>query len=190
MSTPIATLYLPGLGGRYDGLRKAAISWWPRKYNAKVIPMNWTGDETYEQKKRRVEALVGECEGQVIIIGESAGAAMGLILAHENPQVSYIGFCGKIGGASSTGEYYFDKIPAFREMLPEADRIRSILSTEAKDRMITVRAYKDIYLSLRDNTLPDVRQIVLPSIGHLTTIILGITLLRYGLLRAVRALSE
>jgi hypothetical protein len=185
-------IYLPGLGGNYDGLRTFAIKRWNRPNRQAIfVPMNWTHkDETFEQKKSRLLKAIEQAEGQVVLIGESAGAAMGLVVAHENPSVKFIAYCGKIGGAKSTGQFYYDRVPAFATMLPRADSIRESLTDTEKSRMRTVRAYKDLFLSLRDNTIPGVKQIVLPSVGHLTTIVLGITIFRYGLLRAVKELTN
>ncbi len=189
--TKITVLYLPGLGGNYDSARKFIVSLWPRKYNARLLPLNWTDkNESFEQKKARLHKAISNAEGQVVLVGESAGASMGLILAHENPDLKFIGFCGKIGGAKSTGDFYFRTVPAFATMLPQADGLRDVLTDDEKSRMMVVRAYKDIFLSLRDNTIPGARQIVLPSLGHLTTIFLGITILRYGIFRAVKQLTN
>lgn len=187
----VTVLYLPGLGGNYDPMRQRIVRFWPKKYNARVLLLDWTDkSESFEQKKARIHDEVSRAEEKVILIGESAGAAMGIIIAHENPEVGFIGFCGKIGGEKSTGDFYFKTVPAFREMLPIADDIRDSLTSEEKSRMVTVRAYKDIFLSRRDNTLPGVRDIVLPSLGHITTIFLGITILRYGLFRAIKHLAN
>ena len=185
-------IYLPGLGGKYDRFRIWALKLWRRRNrNVVFLPMDWTSPhESFLEKKSRVIGVVSDSEGQVVIIGESAGAAMGLLIAREIPHVKFIAFCGKIGGAKSTGSFYYERVPAFADMLPLADTVRSNLTVHEKSRMITVRAYKDMFLSLRDTTIPGVRQIVLPSIGHLTTIVLGITILRFGLFRAIRQLTK
>ncbi len=189
--TKITVLYLPGLGGNYDLARKFIIRLWPRTYNARLLPLDWTDkNESFDQKKARLRDEISKAEGQVVLVGESAGASMGLILAHENPDLKFIGFCGKIGGAKSTGDFYFRTVPAFASMLPQADELRGVLTDNEKSRMMVVRAYKDIFLSLRDNTIPGVQQIVLPSLGHLTTIFLGITVLRYGIFRAIKQLTK
>lgn len=186
----IAVLYLPGLGGEYDALRARAISWWPKRYNAVMVPMNWTDKyETLAQKIIRIQQAITQAEGQVILVGESAGAAIGLVVAHENPNVKFVAYCGKIGGAATTGERYYERVPVFRELLPLADAIREKLSDSEKKRMRVVRAYNDRFLSLRDNTIPGVAETILPSIGHLTSIVLGITVLRYALLRAIDELK-
>ncbi len=190
--TQTTVFYIPGLGGRYDMLRELALKLWNRTNRRVVfVSMNWTDKtETFQQKKERLHSMIMKAEGQVIVIGESAGAAMGLIITREDPAVKYIAFCGKIGGAASTGDFYYKTVPAFREMLPLADAIRGNLTADEKSRMITVRAYKDIFLSKRDNTIPGVKDITLPSLGHITTIFLGITILRYGLFRAINLLSK
>ena len=185
-------IYLPGLGGKYDRFRMWALKLWKRRdRNVVFLPMDWTSPyESFIEKKSRVIRAVSDSEGQVVIIGESAGAAMGLLIAHEMPHVKFIAFCGKIGGAKSTGSFYYERVPAFADMLPLADTVRTNLRADEKLGMITVRAYKDLFLSVRDTTIPGVRQIVLPSVGHLTTIVLGITILRFGLLRAIRQLTK
>ncbi|MEO5691086.1 MAG: alpha/beta hydrolase [Candidatus Saccharimonadales bacterium] len=186
----ITVLYLPGLGGNYDAFRRLMLRLWPNKYNVQLVAMNWTDQgETFEQKKSRIQQVIAGADGTVVVIGESAGAAMGLILAHENPAVRFIAYCGKIGGAASTGDYYYKRIPAFHDMLPMADVIRNKITDAEKSQMMVVRAYKDLFLSERDNTIPGVKQIILPSLGHLTTIILGITILRYGLFYAIKRLA-
>ena len=187
----ITVLYLPGLAQVKDALRERAISWWPKRYNARLVPMNWEDqDETFEQKKRRVEDAIAEAEGKVVLIGESAGASMGIIVARENPEVSYIGFCGKIGGAKETGEHYYELIPTFRQALPMADEAKHSLSDTDRKRMMVVRAYRDLFLSKNDNIIPGVRDIVLPSVGHNLSIILGVTLLRFQLFRAIKILTK
>lgn len=191
LMTKITVFYLPGLGGKYDNLRSSALKLWPRQYNATLLPMNWNDpNESYAQKKARVEDAIARATGQVVLVGESAGASMAFIVASQHPAVKFVGYCGKIGGAASTGDYYYERVPAFADMLPRADTLREQLSDIDKRRMITVRAYKDIFLSLRDNTIDGVRQITLPSFGHLTTIILGITIFRYGLFRAIKILMR
>lgn len=184
----LTVIYLPGLGGRYDRQRQLALRFWPKRYNARLLPMHWTSEESYQDKKARVHAAVEQARGQVILIGESAGAAIGLVVASENPRVKFIAYCGKIGGAASTGEEYYERVPAFRELLPQADDVRHAMGESLQSRVVTVRAYKDLFLSERDTSIPGVRDIVLPSIGHLPTIIVGLTLMRYGLFRAIKLL--
>lgn len=187
----VTVIYLPGLGGEYDAVRRFALKFWPRRHwDVHFLSMDWTDHaESYEQKKARVHEAISKVGGQVVLIGESAGAAMGLVVAYENKSIKLVTLCGKIGGAKSTGQRYYDRVPAFAELLPYADSIRLNLPNAMKTRIITVRAYNDKFLSLRDTTLPGVKQIVLPSIGHLTTIILGITIFRYGILRAIKELT-
>ena len=190
--TNVTIIYIPGLGGKYDAFRAFALKLWNRSGRRLVfLPMNWTDkNETLEQKKQRIRSEIARAEGQVVLIGESAGAAIGLLMAQENQSLGYIAYCGKIGGAKSTGEHYYKIVPTFHELLPEADHIREQLTDEQKSRMRIVRAYRDLFLSDRDTSLLGVKKITLPSIGHLSTIVLGITILRYGLLRAVKQLTS
>lgn len=185
----LTVIYLPGLGTKYDGARKLALGLWPKKrFEVEFIPMKWTErDGTYQEKRDRVLASIDAAakNGEVVLVGESAGAAMAIACFVLRPNLKLITLCGKIGGAKSTGQNYYEIVPSFSKLLPEADKAKVNLTPEQKDRTITIRALKDTLIAESETVIEGVRQVIVPWVGHITTIFLTLTFFRNVILKNI-----
>lgn len=109
-------IYVPGLGDSFDSARRTALWLW-KLWGVQVtlVPMRWNTSETYEDKYLR---LIGEIKkhNHVIIIGESAGAAMALRATNEMNSVKHcITLCGVCRPTAHIGDGYSNRAPALRQ---------------------------------------------------------------------------
>lgn len=148
--------------------------------------MKWTHrTESVDAKLGRIlDAIDAANHDDIVLVGESAGAAIALVAQNLRPHVGLVTLCGKIGGARTTSPEYFARVPSFADVLPRADYIRERLTDAQRRRIVTVRALVDTSIPQRETTLPGVRQCIVPLVGHLLVILAALTVLRPIVLRA------
>ena len=113
--TKIHVLYIPGLGDSFDAARRLALSYWKVwGITAELVPMNWKTSETYDEKYQRLVAQARRHE-HVIIIGESAGAAMALRVSEDMENIANcITLCGVAKNTAYISTHYDRRAPALR----------------------------------------------------------------------------
>lgn len=172
-------IYIPGLGDKYDNVRKKALKWWPRFHgvSAELVPMNWSIESELAPKIQRLESAIRRAavDGkQVVLVGESAGAAVAL-LSDTTEVKKVITICGVANGAIQIGEGYAKRAAALR---PAVDELRKREKSNSLHKNIhSFRASFDEVVYKKHSVAKGATEHVLWSPGHMITIILGLTLL-------------
>lgn len=181
-------LYIPGLGN-YDRARASALKMW-RVFGVSVqlVSVKWHDGRTYEEKLAEVqkEAEKAIKAGyKVVMIGESAGASLALNAAATLPKLHKIVL---IAGVNSSrlpiSPYTKKRSIAFAQ---SAAGIAKSLEKIDTVKIHTIRALHDAVVSPRFNDIPGAHRHVLPTIGHLATIILCLTILSPFVIRIIKA---
>lgn len=172
-------IYVPGLGDRYNDLRLKALKWWPRFHGvtAEFVPMNWSIESDLASKIQRLETAIRRAvvDGKdVVVIGESAGAAIALI-ADTSGIKKVITICGVANGAIQIGDGYAERAAALR---PAVDELRK-RETAGKlpENIHSFRPAFDEVVYKKHSVAKGATEHVLWSLGHMITIVLGLTLL-------------
>lgn len=180
-------LYIPGLGD-YDRARAFALKAW-RVFgvSTQLVSVKWHDGGTYEEKLAKVR---GEAEKaikagyKVVLVGESAGASLALNAAATLPKLHRVVL---IAGVNSSqlpiSPYTKKRSPAFTQ---SAAGITKSLEKIDTTKIHTVRALRDAVVSPGFNDIPGAHKHVLPTIGHLATIILCLTILSPSIVRIAR----
>lgn len=169
-------IYIPGLGDGYDPIRKLGLRLWRRK-DVKVthIAMHWLDqNETMEQKIERVQTAVNKYpDAETIVVGESAGGAMAIVVAdkfaHDISEVVTV--CGMNFGVANVSPHLYKKNPAFRSVMERADEIHDRLAQQAKDRMFILYSSRDFTVRPRNTLVRGVASKDIGYVGHMTAIL-------------------
>lgn len=179
MSSNTHVIYLPGLGDKYDSLRSKALKWWPRFHDvsAELVPMNWSTEVELQPKIQRVESAIRRAKvdsKEVVVIGESAGAAIALI-SDSSEVKKVLTICGVANGAIQIGDGYAKRAAALR---PAVDELRK---REVADRLPknihSFRAVFDEVVYKKHSVAQGATEHVLWIVGHMITIFMALTLL-------------
>lgn len=180
MSHSLRIIYIPGLGDRYDPLRRASLKLW-RLYGAEVtmVPMLWHSNEEYDAKRKRIEAVIEERAGEpVVLMGESAGGSMALTLyaKYAGQSVSAMTLCGKNTRPDNVSPYLYKRNPAFQESMFNAEAAIATLALAQRQRFISVVPLHDATVPVKQTLLPDCQKMTLPVVGHLLSILAMLTI--------------
>lgn len=166
-------VYIPGLGSNYDGFRRLALKLW-RIYgvSAELTEINWYDNKDFDQKMRQVKQSIENASPHVriIVIGESAGATLALHAA-TFPRVSrVITLCGVAQASTPISSYLQKKSPALFQAT------RSIPDTKVQN-IHSIRAIADPVVGKKYSTAAGARSHIVWTVGHLSTIVICLTIL-------------
>lgn len=174
----IYVIYVPGLGDRYDVVRRVALWTWRfhvRKIRVLFVPMNWSDSvDTYETKVRRIAETISKlpASSRIILIGESAGGAMVLSNWIEDRRVdTIVTVAGKNRGWDGVGERTYVKNPAFREAMKAVEAALPQSSNASRSRVVTVYSPYDTTVPPEDTMIPNAQEITIEARGHLMMIL-------------------
>ncbi|MGB4762551.1 MAG: hypothetical protein WBP12_04330 [Candidatus Saccharimonas sp.] len=185
-------IYLSGLGDRYDSIRGACLWGW-RIYGATVtlVPSRWASSETFDVKVKRVMQVVQEAHDngyRVVLIGESAGGSLALNIYAQVPTLisRVVTLCGKNAQADTVSPRLYRRNPAFRVSMQRVGRAVEQLTRDQRQRVSVVYPLVDAYVPRADTLIPDCHRVRLYSVGHLTSILFGLTFASFVLVREAR----
>jgi pimeloyl-ACP methyl ester carboxylesterase len=180
MKQPLHIIYTPGLGDRYDPARRACLKLW-RLYGARVtmVPMRWRSDETYADKRARVETLLGsESDEKVVLMGESAGGSVALALyaQYADSVAGAMTLCGKNTRSDNVASYLYTRNPAFRDSMRRAESVVDGLSQKQRQKFVSVVPWYDPTVPVQQTLIPGCQKMSLPAVGHLLSILAMLTI--------------
>lgn len=184
-------IYIPGLGDRNDGIRRFLLRFW-RVFGVRteLVPMQWNDGSPYQEKYNRVVLAIKEAKAQgfeVSIIGESAGASMAMnVFASSSSLHRMVSLCGVNSPNAPIAPHIFAKSPAFEESVGNLQASRESVICDRKDQVSSVTALIDTTVPVGVNRISHVRNIRVPSIGHVVTILLCLTIFSFVLIREIR----
>lgn len=189
-------IYIPGLGDRYDIIRRSCLWTW-RLYGANVqlVASEWRGDEALDVKINRIKQTVQTHVNRgrrVVLLGESAGGSLALNTYATMPETiaGVVTLCGKNTRADNVSPRLYRHNPAFRASMQQVDVAARQLTRQQRQRVTSVYPLWDAYVPRVDTLIPDCRQVKLYSVGHLTSILFGLTFGAIVLIREARRLGH
>ena len=167
-------IYIPGLGDHYDSFRRFALRFW-KLYGVTTVPITitWYDKGSLIDKMALVQDAIDTvpADSRIVLLGESAGAALALHVAQSTPRVNrVITLCGVASRNNPIASSMRKKVPALDEA------VRSLPSRPIDD-IHSFRAWRDGVVHSRYSTAEGATQHVLPVIGHLATIAGALTVL-------------
>lgn len=185
----IHIIYIPGFGGRYDTFRLFALrQWLYSRVTTELVPMNWH-QGTFEQKLARIDRAIDRAAGkQIVLVGESAGGSM---VVHQYARrgddiYKAMTLCGKNSHPETVGQTYYDRSPAFQASMARLDYSTKMLSKSQKTKFVSIHPIYDPVVPVRETLLANCRQVRLWAFGHLTVILLALTVFSFAIVRAAK----
>lgn len=169
-------IYIPGLGDRYDGIRRLGLRLWRRPdVVVSHVPMHWLNpEETFDQKIDRIKTRIDLYPGSdVVLVGESAGGAASIVAMDRFRRhiTQLVTICGMNHGASNVNPKLYQKNRAFKEAMLEADSIMQRMSPETKTKMLTVYSSNDFTVRPKNSLINGVEAVDLKTPGHMVAIL-------------------
>ena len=186
-------IYIPGLGDFYGPARKFFFIFWAStRYHRTVecIDVDWEGEPELPPKLRRIEAAIKIAETQgkeVVLIGESAGAVLALLTYASHPRLKrVVTLCGVSSPDIPLGPGVIKRASA----LPRAiERLKKTRLPKTPGVMHSFRAYFDPVIAKEFSIAQGATEHVVPSSGHMPTILFCLSGYSRKLLRIVVASS-
>ena len=181
-------IYVPGLGDTTASGRKFAIRLWKiYGISAVVHQLYWADKEHFAPKLATLLSHIDESAAKgyrVSLVGESAGASavMHAYAARHSTVHRVAHICGKLQGGESVHPSTYSRNPAFAEsmaLLPSS--IATLGRSHLLGRVLSVRPLVDKSVPLPDTIIAGIQTRTIPTVGHMASIALGITVFSWFL---------
>lgn len=144
------------------------------------MPMNWNKG-AFAPKIERVLTKIDElAEGsnKVSLIGASAGASVVLCALAARPDkiASAVSICGKINHPETISAWTYRRNSAFKEAMTALSEILPTLDLETRARIMSIHPLQDSLVPVVDTLIPGARNTLMPTVGHVLSIIIALTL--------------
>jgi pimeloyl-ACP methyl ester carboxylesterase len=173
-------IYVPGLGKARPPIQIFLMkSWRLWGVRSEFFVADWSGEETWEQKSKRladrIAALVEE--GEVVgLVAASAGAsaAVNVYAARPDGVAGIMLLAGMINKPEDIKDRYRRRNPAFVASAREGQRAINDMSSDKLQRVLSVYGLADELVASKYSKIRGARNRRLPIIGHAPTIAAGI----------------
>ena len=169
-------IYLPGLGDRFDPLRRFLLRRWK---SATLIPMIWSSEEGLQQKYTRILEVIRRLDkSTVVLVGESAGATIAITLLSRHPELisRVVTVSGFNHGSEAILPSRRRRNPALYEASQRAEASFEHMPKGSRERITTVYSVFDCVVGAKYSRLEGVAERILYTPGHMASI--GYILLR------------
>jgi len=172
----IHLIYIPGLGDDYDGVRRFVLKFWQqRDVRVTYVPMSWsvTSDDLGAKFERIIRAIDSLPVDRVVLIGESAGAAMALVAAKQfEDQVDHVvTICGKHRNGHNVKPGVYRRNPAFYDVMQRAEAIVETLDEPHKKKISMIYSSRDSLIPNIDTLISGVEAVDIAIPGHKRSIL-------------------
>ncbi len=184
-------VYIPGLGGHNDGLRRFFLRFW-RVFGVKIelVTMNWKDGRGYDEKYQRVVEAVERAQKKgytISLVGESAGASMAMNVFSRLTRIhKLITICGINDSQTPIADYHFVQSPAFKESVSLLDASRESVLKDRADRIISFTALVDNTVPPSKNRILGTKHKTMFSFGHLPTVGLCLSIYSFLIVREIK----
>lgn len=178
-------IIIPGLGNSVGNLIWATNNWRNRGVIPHVFDARWKIEESsLELKLNRAIKLVDDLHSQgkrISLLGNSAGSSFVINMFNTRPNKIHkvIINCGRVRSGDWPW-FTFDQAsassPSFRESVILSESILSKMSDGDKKKIMTLRPLFDEIVPPSTLTIPGATNEVIPSIGHVLSITINVTL--------------
>jgi hypothetical protein len=175
-------IYITGLGDHKIARQQSAINawrWWG--VEPELFQVRWADKEPWESKLKRLLARIDDLRAQgkqVGLVGASAGASalINAYAARKDQLVGAVCIAGKINRPEIIGKRYRAENPAFITSAYNCKEALKTIEPAYRQRILSRYAVFDGVVYRKDSHVPGVHNRVSPTIGHIPTIALQITI--------------
>lgn len=178
-------IYVTGLNDANPTFQKNVIRLW-RIYGVQPVlfQTGWADQISFSEKLERLIQLIDDNTKRgnaVSLIGASAGASMVVAAyARRKETVNGVAFiCGKLRNPQTVGASYYLKNPAFREAMSTLNDNLAQLKKVERARIMSIHPLFDETVVITDTIVTGAKKVVFPTLFHVPTIGLGISLLSF-----------
>lgn len=185
-------IYIPGLGDKkLTGQQKAVNLWRLHRVKPELFVMRWYDSEAFAPKLARLLQVIDKAHKdgyEVSLVAASAGASAAINAFAERPDVikRVVCICGQIMGYDHVSNYTYQCNPSFAESMHRVPASIARLTTEDKQRILSLHPVADPVVPVRDTRLPGSIEGRLPTTGHATSIAYALTLGSRKIMRFIK----
>ncbi len=181
-------IYVTGLNDQnviFQKFQKLAVrSWQIYGVQPMLFQTDWADNKSFSEKLEQLLELIDDNSQQgnaVSLIGASAGASM-VVAAYvrRKEAVNGVAFiCGKLRNPQTIGASYYLQNPAFREAMSTLNDNLASLTKVERARIMSIHPLFDGTVVITDTFVQGAKKAVFPTLFHIPTIGLGISLLSF-----------
>lgn len=175
-------LYVPGLGDqRLNGRRLLTGLWHYRNLQIEVCAKEWRVNHTWDYKLRRLLDRIDTYYDQgyvVSLVGESAGAtAVIQALKQRHDKINAVVLlCGKSQYPHRVATRLYNQNPALRDAMYGSSEAIATLTAADRAKILNLHPLFDPIVPVWETKIPGVKNAIMPSIGHATSIVFGMSI--------------
>jgi pimeloyl-ACP methyl ester carboxylesterase len=165
------------------------VKHWLKTYFFKA---NWVNkNESFAHKLERLTTIIDHAHAKgytVSLVAASAGSSMALNALHERPDSIHrvISIVGKLKHPEAVARELYDLNPAFEDSLKASTNAEAKLTPGQRSKILVVRAMRDSYVPGSDGEVKGAHEFTMNTIGHVTSIILALTVYQRRLIRFIK----
>ena len=189
-------LYVPGLSDHLLNGRESLTNLWHfRNIHIEVSNKEWRVNHTWEFKLKRLLEKIDEHHASgkfVSLIGESAGASAVLqaLKLHHDKINAVILLCGKSQYPHRVASSLYRKNPALKDAMFGSSEAVSELTVADKHKILNLHPLFDPIVPVWETKIPGVQNARMPSIGHGTSIVFGMSLWSFRMVNFIRSRAK
>lgn len=185
-------IYVPGLGDKSINARRRLFGLWRYKdIDIEVFVPNWQTDESWQIKLNRLLARIDQLhtDGKIVsLVGESAGASAVTQALKLRAEVlnAVVLLCGKSRYPERVAAWRYQQNPALREAITLSHIAVRKLSTYQKQKILNLHPMYDPIMPVQETKIPGIKNALIPTVGHATSIVFSMTFWSWRIVRFVR----
>lgn len=175
-------IYVTGLNDDKATFQKIAIKPW-RIFGVTTVffQTRWSDEVSFTDKLDRLLRVIDSEEkkgNKVTLVAVSAGASIAIAASAKREDIlgGVVFVCGKLRRPEAVGEQYYTKNPAFRDAMRHLNENVDRVSKAQKSKMLTITPLFDETVVVKDAKIEGVKNVTLPTLFHVPTIALSISL--------------
>jgi hypothetical protein len=165
-------------------------TWHFRNVSIEICSMRWSIDESWDIKLRRLLKRINECNQQgmsITLVGESAGASAVINALSQTGNIDgVVLLCGKSQFPDRVAQYRYKQNPALRQSLIDSDQAVSNLTGLQKQKILNFHPIFDPTVPVAETKIADVKNSIMPIVGHATSIVFANTLWSWRIVKFAR----
>lgn len=185
-------LYIPGLGDHNLTGQSFVVKKWSW-YGIKplVIPMLWNDSELFESKLARIVDQIDSLSAsghRVSLVGVSAGgsAVINALAARPGKIHRTVLICGEVNPSITVDPQLAKNNPAFVKSVNLLQKSFNKLTKENRAKICSYHPFIDNVVPIIDTKISGATSKLLPSFGHIASIIYSISLGSFGVVRWIK----
>lgn len=195
MGSKHSVIVVPGLGDRYLSTKFSTVDWKTRfGLNPYIHLAPWQDNEEFPFKLKRLTDLIDKLtpQGPVSLVGISAGWSLILNAYSQRREdiTRLVNVCGRGKAGQSVRPnltYSAKKSRAFKQSVLAAEKVLPTLSDSDLRKIMTIRGLYDEAVPLKTIPILGAKNIQIPSLGHVPTITIAMTIARGPMVRFLKS---